>query len=45
VQGLILDEMRMYVVGAFGEPASTEVLKMTGRPRGDPAWVITIRGQ
>jgi hypothetical protein len=36
----------MYVVGAFGEPASTEVLMMTGRPRGDPACVmITIRGQ
>ena len=32
VQGVILDEMRMYVVGAFGDPAWAEVMKRSGRP-------------
>ena len=32
VQGVILDEMRMYVVGAFGDPAWAEVMKRAGRP-------------
>ena len=32
VQGVILDEMRMYVVGAYGNPARAEVMKRSGRP-------------
>src|ERR1700674_5785414 len=32
VQGVILDEMRMYVVGTFGDPAWAEVMKRAGRP-------------
>jgi hypothetical protein len=32
VQGVILDEMRMYVVGAYGDPAWAEVMKRSGRP-------------
>jgi hypothetical protein len=32
VQGVILEEMRLYVVGAFGEPASGQVLERSGRP-------------
>jgi hypothetical protein len=32
VQGVILDEMRMYVVGAYGDPAWAEVMKRAGRP-------------
>jgi hypothetical protein len=32
MQGVILDEMRMYVVGAFGDPAWAEVMKRSGRP-------------
>jgi heme-NO-binding protein len=32
VQGVILDEMRMYVVGAYGNPAWAEVVKRSGRP-------------
>jgi len=34
VQGVILDEMRMYVVGAYGDPAWAEVMKRSGRPAG-----------
>jgi len=40
VQGVILDEMRMYVVDAFGAPAWPEVMKKTTR-----ACVITVTGQ
>jgi Haem-NO-binding len=32
VQGVILDEMRIYVVDSFGAPAWNEVMKKTGRP-------------
>jgi hypothetical protein len=32
VQGVILDEMRMYVVGAYGDSAWAEVMKRAGRP-------------
>ena len=32
MQGVILDEMRLYVVGAFGDPAWAEVMKRSGRP-------------
>lgn len=32
MQGVILDEMRMYVVGAYGDPAWAEVMKRSGRP-------------
>ncbi len=32
MQGVILDEMRMNVVGAYGEPAWAEVMKRSGRP-------------
>jgi hypothetical protein len=32
MQGVILEEMRLYVVQAFGEPTSTQVLERSGRP-------------
>jgi hypothetical protein len=32
VQGVILDEMRMYVVGAYGDAAWAEVVQRAGRP-------------
>ena len=32
MQGVILDEMRMYVVGAYGDPAWAQVMKRSGRP-------------
>jgi hypothetical protein len=34
MQGVILDELRMYVAGTFGEPLWAEVLKASGRPAG-----------
>jgi len=32
MQGVILDEMRLYVVQAFGEPTWSQVLERSGRP-------------
>lgn len=34
MQGVILEEMRLYVVNEFGEAASSQVLERSGRPAG-----------